>query len=252
MSEPRDIDLRAYGYAPGHYLCKCMHCGQHHEADKRAASCETCAMRRALVDFRARAEKAESALATAEAAGIKRAANLLARRTAERYMPRTVGDVHAQEDVAAICKIIPSVQSRSSVKSEVEGLRATDEIAREYHSYVWNREIYSPEISDEELRDDGRPAGLHVDIIKGRLVISIGISALCFAATRGPYFDDICARTSQDIIVTDQDAFAKEILRELRREEEDGTTLVHLMLDKAAERAVENGAEGIEIPEVRS
>lgn len=99
---------------------------------------------------------------------------------------------------------------------------------------------------------DNRQQGLSIEIADGRLCISIGVSALCHAATSGPYFDSICAESDQEITITDEDVFAKEIVRELHQEEENGTTLVHLMLDKAAERAVESGAEGIEIPEVRS
>lgn len=99
---------------------------------------------------------------------------------------------------------------------------------------------------------DIREQGLSVAIDGDRLVISIGISALCFAATRGPYFDAIYGDTEQEPVITDEDAFAKAIVTELRCEEEDGTTLVHRMFDKAAERAVESGCEGIEIPEAQS
>lgn len=35
--------LKFYGYAPGGYLCRCGECGQQHEADKRAATCRSCA-----------------------------------------------------------------------------------------------------------------------------------------------------------------------------------------------------------------
>ena len=47
--------------------------------------------------------------------------------------------------------------------------------------------------------------------------------------------------------VTHLDIFAKEVVRELNREEEDGTTPVHLLFDAAFENAVEQGAEGIYI-----
>jgi len=46
---------------------------------------------------------------------------------------------------------------------------------------------------------------------------------------------------------TDLPTFAKEFVRELNREAEDGTTLVHIALDAALTRAIENGAEGVEI-----
>lgn len=51
-----------------------------------------------------------------------------------------------------------------------------------------------------------------------------------------------------EVVITDRAKFVQAMIEELKSEEEDGTTLVHVMLDKAAERAVENGAEGIELP----
>jgi hypothetical protein len=80
--------------------------------------------------------------------------------------------------------------------------------------------------------------GLNVIIATGRLQISVGINALCHALQYGQYFD------SNNIKITDEALFAREVLGELLVEEEDGSTLVHRMLDKAAERAYENGAEG--------
>jgi len=47
------------------------------------------------------------------------------------------------------------------------------------------------------------------------------------------------------IAITDLPVFAKEFVRELRREEENGDTLVHKMLDRAAYMAANNGAEGL-------
>lgn len=47
--------------------------------------------------------------------------------------------------------------------------------------------------------------------------------------------------------VIDAKIFATELVRSLKKETEAGTTLVHLMLDKAVLVAVENGAEGISL-----
>lgn len=44
--------------------------------------------------------------------------------------------------------------------------------------------------------------------------------------------------------VADRAEFAKSVLKELKSEQEDGTTLVHEMLDKAIRSALENGEEG--------
>lgn len=92
--------------------------------------------------------------------------------------------------------------------------------------------------------------GLKVELADGKLTISVPVETLCLAATRGPYFDDIVVEHDQEVEVTDPQVFAEAIKAELLREEEDGTTLIHRMFDKAAINAVEGGAEGIRIPGV--
>lgn len=47
--------------------------------------------------------------------------------------------------------------------------------------------------------------------------------------------------------VTHTKTFSDAVLSELQDEEEDGTTLAHLMLDQAVDRAIENGAEGVKL-----
>ena len=49
--------------------------------------------------------------------------------------------------------------------------------------------------------------------------------------------------------VTSADTFACEVVRELEREEEDGTTPVHSLLDDVCMKAIDNGADGVELPE---
>jgi hypothetical protein len=46
--------------------------------------------------------------------------------------------------------------------------------------------------------------------------------------------------------ITDPDAFAKELVRELNREDEIGTTLIHNMFDEAMYEAIDQGAPGVE------
>lgn len=75
----------------------------------------------------------------------------------------------------------------------------------------------------------------------GVLCISIGVNTLKFAAENHEDFFDGDKNTLE---VTDAALFAKEVLREIDREAEDGTTPVHLMLDRAIFEAVENGPEG--------
>lgn len=87
-------------------------------------------------------------------------------------------------------------------------------------------------------RPDAAP--LSIEIVDGRLVIAIGIKTLGEAVTSdcGP-FDGLGLR------VTEHHIFAQEVMRQLKREDHDGTTPVHVLLDKAAFDAWENGAEGI-------
>ena len=95
-----------------------------------------------------------------------------------------------------------------------------------------------------------KDAELSLKIEDEELVIRIGISTLAFAATKGPYFDNIVMDHDCDedaVKVTDEAEFAKSILAALEEEEEDGSTRVHKMLDSAAEFACEQGYEGIEI-----
>lgn len=46
--------------------------------------------------------------------------------------------------------------------------------------------------------------------------------------------------------ITDVNAFAKDLVGQLNTEDEQGTTLVHTMFDKAISEAIESGADGID------
>lgn len=74
----------------------------------------------------------------------------------------------------------------------------------------------------------------------GVLTITVGAGVL----------DSICGEYVGDQLgewkITDPAVFAEDLAETLRREAENGTTAVHLMLDKAIVEAIENGAEGVE------
>lgn len=94
----------------------------------------------------------------------------------------------------------------------------------------------------ERFQDVAKGQPLEVEIFEGVLRITIGVSTLGFAAKHIP-------NTGWDedhLKVTDESVFAEEILRELQREQENGTTLVHRMLDQATLRAIEQGCEGVD------
>ena len=94
---------------------------------------------------------------------------------------------------------------------------------------------------------------LEVAIVDGRLVISIGVKTLAHAVQLegGMLYQVGDEDIATGVTITDPLTAAKEIARELKREEEDGTTLVHKLLDKAAMDAYENGGEGFAEPETR-
>jgi hypothetical protein len=81
---------------------------------------------------------------------------------------------------------------------------------------------------------------LTTSIEDGDLVIRIGTRTLAWSLEHHP--DLLNERAEPTYKVSDEAEFAKDVLRELEREEEDGTTLVHLMLDKATKEALEQGS----------
>lgn len=94
-------------------------------------------------------------------------------------------------------------------------------------------------------------SNMDVKIEGNALVIRIDFDHLATATFLSPAveahaYDD--QGEERDIKITDKAVWAKEVCRELNRDAEDGTTLVHLMFDKAFEQAIEGGAEGIHIP----
>lgn len=82
---------------------------------------------------------------------------------------------------------------------------------------------------------------LKVEIVDDRLVISIGVGLVAFAVQTPDATD-----WPNDFYISDPAVFAKELVRALEDEEEDGTTPVHRMLDAAALATLENGGLGIE------
>lgn len=79
------------------------------------------------------------------------------------------------------------------------------------------------------MSDEKENNQLKVEVIDGELQIKIGINILVFATTEGGEnpFDDVGMK------VNDLEEFQKDIVRQLSFESENGTTVVHSMLDKA-------------------
>lgn len=90
------------------------------------------------------------------------------------------------------------------------------------------------------MADSPRDQQLQIEIVDGRLVISIGVDLLVGAVLECPAID------SGEFEVADVDVFAREIAIELEAERsDDGTNLVHQAFDRAAELAIEDGCDGV-------
>lgn len=86
---------------------------------------------------------------------------------------------------------------------------------------------------------------LSCEVENGAIVIRIGAKCLAHATNINPALWDAENDRGQ-FKVTDPVAFAKEVHRELVREEEDGSTPLTRTLDKAIYEAINQGAEGVE------
>lgn len=96
---------------------------------------------------------------------------------------------------------------------------------------------------------DTRNAGMDVGVVDGKLVISIGVETLAHCFNNSVYANPYSYKKSdfvQVFKVTNPDEFTVEVVRALQHEGEDGTTMLHVLLDKACENAVEDGALGVE------
>jgi hypothetical protein len=82
-----------------------------------------------------------------------------------------------------------------------------------------------------------KDAPLRVEIENGELVIRVGILRL----DGHEYHNEIPALT-----FTDLERWAKDVITEMTREEEDGQTPLNMMLDNAMKAALENGSVGVD------
>lgn len=82
-------------------------------------------------------------------------------------------------------------------------------------------------------------------VIDSTLIISVKASTIAFAALHSPYFF-LCSETGSRIKITDEDLFLKSVRLALNREDEDGSTPITRMLDKAFQYVCDQGMDGIE------
>jgi hypothetical protein len=92
-------------------------------------------------------------------------------------------------------------------------------------------------------RGDGEP--LAVKIVDGKLVIEIGVDTLRFCAEmQACRFDDALNGYVYPLKVTDRNEYARDVVRALNDEREDGSTILTDLLDKAFMSAWEDGSTG--------
>ena len=89
--------------------------------------------------------------------------------------------------------------------------------------------------------------GLFVGLEGDAIVIRLPIDILVWVTENGSEHEEWT--DSGEYVnskVVDRDVFVRDVLDELEREEEDGTTPVHLLIDRAISLAIDNGSLGID------
>lgn len=87
-----------------------------------------------------------------------------------------------------------------------------------------------------------------IKIVNGQIRITVGVDVVAHAAKLHPELQEYDQQTGEwRQPSVDADTLANDVVRTLRFEQEDGTTLVHEALDKAIMAAVEDGSYGIEM-----
>jgi hypothetical protein len=89
---------------------------------------------------------------------------------------------------------------------------------------------------------------LEVKIEHGALVVRIGIGTLVHAVTYSDWanpYDEATGDYVRSFVITDAPQFASDVLHEMLREREDGSTPLSDFVDKASEAAVDDGSLGL-------
>lgn len=90
---------------------------------------------------------------------------------------------------------------------------------------------------------------MEVSIEHGALVVRIGINTLAYAVTYSDWanpYDTATGDYIRTFVIVDQERFAKDVLHEMLREREDGSTPLSDFLDKMSEEAVNQGSIGLD------
>lgn len=97
------------------------------------------------------------------------------------------------------------------------------------------------------MKTTGRDACLHARISDGMVIVAIGIDTLKFAAEHCPNVIEYPGEHDYPFAgITDADEFAKDVVRALRHEEEDGSGPMSDLFDKMTVAAFDNGSLAVD------
>ncbi len=91
-------------------------------------------------------------------------------------------------------------------------------------------------------------APLEVKIEKGALVVRIGIETLAHAVTYSDWanpYEESTGDYIRNFAIVDAPQFASDVLHEMLREREDGSTPLSDFIDKMSEEAIDQGSLGL-------
>lgn len=91
-------------------------------------------------------------------------------------------------------------------------------------------------------------APLDVKIERGALVVRIGIGTLAFAVTYADWanpYDEAIGDYVRSFAITDVPQFATDVMHEMLREREDGSTPLSDFIDRMSEEAINQGSLGL-------
>lgn len=85
---------------------------------------------------------------------------------------------------------------------------------------------------------------LTIEVSDGRLIISVGVETLKYCHNLAESERDV--DFEHGFRIGDALGFAKDMAAQLQKEQDDGTTPVHLLIDQAIQDAADDGSEHIE------
>jgi hypothetical protein len=106
----------------------------------------------------------------------------------------------------------------------------------------------TPKPNNTEKLSRHYSALLEVKIEKGALVVRIGIHTLAYAVTYSDWanpYDEPTGDYIRDFAIVDAPQFASDVLHEMLREREDGSTPLSDFIDKMSEEAINQGSVGL-------